>query len=61
MSFLSFDHPADFLAAADEMVSSGRPALARLLVEEAANRTEDPDEAAWIRDEWLGPNHKTEG
>ncbi|MFE9338612.1 hypothetical protein [Streptomyces sp. NPDC007063] len=38
----------DYLDAAHEMAHTGRPALARLLAEEAATRTEDPDEAARI-------------
>ncbi|MFD8328811.1 hypothetical protein [Streptomyces lydicus] len=59
MALRNFNRPDDFLDAAREMADSGRPALARLLVEEAANRTSDPREAARIRDEWLGPNHHT--
>ncbi|WP_112494255.1 hypothetical protein [Streptomyces qinglanensis] len=38
----------DYLDAAHEMAHTGRPTLARLLAEEAATRTDDPDEAARI-------------
>jgi len=54
----TFEDPADFLDAAREMTESGRPALARLLVEEAAARTTDPVEAERTLDDWLGPNRK---
>ncbi|MGI5349912.1 hypothetical protein ACQEU8_17260 [Streptomyces sp. CA-250714] len=39
---------AEFLEAAHEMAHTGRPFLARLLAEEAASLTSDPDEAARI-------------
>ncbi|MBP8534359.1 hypothetical protein [Streptomyces sp. MK37H] len=55
----AFDSPADFLDAAREMAESGRPALARLLVEEAAARTSDPAEAERILSDWLGPNRES--
>ncbi|GGX00607.1 hypothetical protein [Streptomyces noursei] len=44
---------------ARQLIEENRPALARLCVEEAAKRISDPREAARIRDEWLGPNHRT--
>ncbi|WP_063732168.1 hypothetical protein [Streptomyces sp. RTd22] len=58
MTRRTFDNPADHLDAAREMVESGRPALARLLVEEAAALTSDPVEAERILSEWLGPNRE---
>ncbi|MEW2123119.1 hypothetical protein AB0891_05270 [Streptomyces sp. NPDC007259] len=58
MAMHRFTDVSDFLNAAREMAESGRPALARLLVEEAADRTTDPAEADRIRAEWLGPNHR---
>ncbi|MCX4449335.1 hypothetical protein [Streptomyces sp. NBC_01789] len=58
MAMHRFTNVSDFLNAAREMAESGRPALARLLVEEAADRTPDPTEADHIRTEWLGPNHR---
>ncbi|WP_405561350.1 hypothetical protein [Streptomyces sp. NBC_01180] len=60
MSPRPFDSPSDYLNAAREMAETGRPTLARLLAEEAANRTADPVEADRIRAEWLGPNHRKE-
>ena len=48
MPLFCFNTAADYLSAAREMAVSGRPALARLLAEEAADRTPDPDEAARI-------------
>lgn len=56
MAFFTFTRAADFLDAAREMADSGRPALARLLAEEAADRTPDPDAAARIRAEFPGPS-----
>ncbi|MGW1835854.1 hypothetical protein [Streptomyces sp. NPDC002067] len=50
---------AELLEWARLLVQSNRPALARLCVEEAAKRTTDPREAARLRAEWLGPNHRT--
>ncbi|MFF8915078.1 hypothetical protein ACF08M_17600 [Streptomyces sp. NPDC015032] len=58
MAPLTFNRPADYLDAAREMAETGRPTLARLLVEEAISRTTDPAEADRIRAEWLGPNHR---
>ncbi|MFC8376719.1 hypothetical protein ACQV4C_14520 [Streptomyces albidoflavus] len=52
---------SEFLDAAKEMVESGRPFLAQLLVEEAADRAGDPAEADRIRAEWLGPNYRKQG
>ncbi|MEU0647069.1 MULTISPECIES: hypothetical protein [Streptomyces phaeochromogenes group] len=49
-----FTRPSDCLDAAREMADSGRPTLARLLAEEAADRTPDPEEAARIRAEFPG-------
>jgi hypothetical protein len=54
MALFSFNRPADFLDAAREMADSGRPTLARLLAEEAADRTPDPDAAARILAEFPG-------
>ncbi|GAA2694437.1 hypothetical protein [Streptomyces lunalinharesii] len=59
MALFRFNRPTEFLDAAREMAETDRPTLARLLAEEAANRTADPAEADRIRDEWLGPNHRT--
>ncbi|MDT0341915.1 hypothetical protein [Streptomyces litchfieldiae] len=39
---------SEYLDAAREMAATGRPTLARLLAEEAAERTTDPQEAARI-------------
>ncbi|MFF4396869.1 hypothetical protein [Streptomyces sp. NPDC001480] len=50
----TYNRAADYLDAAREMADSGRPALARLLAEEAADRTPDPNEAARILDEFPG-------
>ncbi|MDJ1131517.1 hypothetical protein [Streptomyces iconiensis] len=44
----------DFLDAAHEMADAGRPTLARLLAEEAAELTADPAEAARILGEFPG-------
>ena len=54
MSSFTFNRPVDFLDAAREMADSGRPTLARLLAEEAADRTPDPDTAAHILAEFPG-------
>ncbi|MER5549464.1 hypothetical protein ABT072_45470 [Streptomyces sp. NPDC002589] len=48
MSLFNFNRPSDYVDAAREMADSGRPTLARLLAEEAADRTQDPHEAARI-------------
>ncbi|WP_405948000.1 hypothetical protein OG588_16780 [Streptomyces prunicolor] len=50
----SFDGPSDYVEAAREMAATGRPTLARLLAEEAADRTPDTDRAARILDEFPG-------
>jgi hypothetical protein len=57
----SFDCAADFIDAAREMVVTGRPALARLLAEEAADRTPDADDAARILAQFPGPSLRQEG
>ncbi|MFI0740814.1 hypothetical protein ACH4PU_22405 [Streptomyces sp. NPDC021100] len=56
----SFDRASDYLDAAREMADTGRPALARLLAEEAANRTADPSEAARILAEFPDPSLRRE-
>ncbi|MGS2587909.1 hypothetical protein [Streptomyces hebeiensis] len=60
MALLNFNRPADYLDAAREMAETGRPTLARLLAEEAADRTTDPTEAARIRDEFTGASLRQE-
>ncbi|MFI8193184.1 hypothetical protein ACIF8T_31165 [Streptomyces sp. NPDC085946] len=57
----SFDRPADYLDAAREMAAAGRPALARIFAEEAADRTSDPDAVARILAEFPGPSLRQEG
>ncbi|MFD7705359.1 hypothetical protein [Streptomyces caelestis] len=57
----SFDCAADFIDAAREMAVTGRPALARLLAEEAADRTPDADAAARILAQFPGPSLRQEG
>ncbi|MEV8551203.1 hypothetical protein AB0L04_15410 [Streptomyces glaucescens] len=57
----TFDRPADYIDAAREMAAAGRPALARLLAEEAADRTPDADTAARILAEFPGPSLRQEG
>ncbi|WP_250287344.1 hypothetical protein [Streptomyces atroolivaceus] len=52
MALFNFNRAADYLDAAREMADSGRPTLARLLAEEAADRTADPAEATRIRSEF---------
>ncbi|MCX5398173.1 hypothetical protein [Streptomyces sp. NBC_00102] len=52
MAMLNFNRPADYLDAAREMAKTGRPTLARLLAEEAADRTADTTEADRIRAEF---------
>lgn len=56
----TFDSPSDYVEAAREMADTGRPALARLLAEEAADRTPDPDRADRILDEFPGPTLRQE-
>ncbi|MFD7300603.1 hypothetical protein ACFV83_06645 [Streptomyces pharetrae] len=57
----TFDRPADYIDAAREMAAAGRPSLARLLAEEAADRTPDADTAARILAEFPGPSLRREG
>ncbi|MFI9341280.1 hypothetical protein ACIG0D_08440 [Streptomyces sp. NPDC052773] len=57
---LCFNTAADYLEAAREISVSGRPALARLLAEEAADRTSDPGEAARILREFSDPSERQE-
>ncbi|HET6357608.1 hypothetical protein [Streptomyces sp.] len=52
---------ADLLDAAREMADTGRPTLARLLAEEAADRTDDPTEAAHILCEFTGRSLRQQG
>ncbi|MFF4907625.1 hypothetical protein ACFY2T_22435 [Streptomyces sp. NPDC001260] len=48
MPLFNFNTAADYLDAARQMALTGRAALARLLAEEAADRTPNPAEAARI-------------
>ncbi|GGT44647.1 hypothetical protein [Streptomyces chromofuscus] len=57
---LCFNTAADYLEAAREMAVSGRRALARLLAEEAADRTSDPGEAVRILREFSDPSERQE-
>lgn len=50
----TFNRPSDYVGAAREMASSGRPTLARLLAEEAADLTPDSDAKARILAEFPG-------
>ncbi|MFE4671554.1 hypothetical protein [Streptomyces sp. NPDC056723] len=61
MPRFTYDRPADYLDAAREMAGSGHPTLARLLAEEAADRTSDLDAAARIRAEFPGRSLRQEG
>lgn len=56
----TFDTASDFYDAAREMAITGRPTLARLLAEEAANRTPDPEEAAHIVAQFPGATLRRE-
>jgi hypothetical protein len=56
----TFDRSSDYLDAAREMADSGRPALARMLAEEAADRTPDPQEAAGILAQFPGRTLRSE-
>ncbi|MPY54099.1 hypothetical protein [Streptomyces acidicola] len=56
----TFTRAADYLEAARDMADSGRPTLARLLAEEAADHTPDPEEAARIRAEFPGRSLRQE-
>ncbi|MBB5934480.1 hypothetical protein [Streptomyces zagrosensis] len=51
---------AELLNGAREMADSGRPALARLLAEEAADHTANPTEAARILRHFPGPTPRQE-
>ncbi|RRR75471.1 hypothetical protein [Streptomyces sp. RP5T] len=55
-----FDRPEHFVNAAREMADAGRPVLARLLAEEAADRTPDPDTARQILAEFPGRSLRQE-
>ncbi|MEU2420190.1 hypothetical protein ABZ619_03865 [Streptomyces sp. NPDC007851] len=57
---LCFTTAADYLEAAREMADTGRPTLARLLAEEAADRTSDPAEASWTLNEFTGSSLRQE-
>ncbi|MFC8436197.1 hypothetical protein [Streptomyces sp. NPDC057253] len=61
MPLFSFNRPSDFVDAAREMADTGRPTLARLLAEEAADRTTDPQEKARILAEFPGHSLRQEG
>ncbi|MFR9794620.1 hypothetical protein ACL02U_01720 [Streptomyces sp. MS06] len=54
MPLLTFNTAADYLDAARQTADSGHTTLARLLAEEAADRTQDPDQAARILREFPG-------
>ncbi|MEU2587987.1 hypothetical protein ABZ612_34930 [Streptomyces avermitilis] len=60
MPLFSFNTLADYLKAAREMADTGRPTLARLLAEAAADQTPDPDEAARILREFPGSSLRQE-
>ncbi|MFF3819322.1 hypothetical protein ACFYYD_22415 [Streptomyces bluensis] len=60
MPLFCFNTAADYLEAARQMAITGRTALARLLAEEAADRTSDPSEAARILSEFPGPSLRGE-
>ncbi|MGQ4383051.1 hypothetical protein [Streptomyces sp. SAS_270] len=60
MPLFTFNTIADYLDAARQMADSGRPALARLLAEEAADRAADPDQAARILRDFPGLNLRQE-
>ncbi|MGW3066228.1 hypothetical protein ACWDA8_22655 [Streptomyces sp. NPDC001130] len=54
MAPFNFNRPSDYLDAAREMAHTGRPTLARLLAEEAADRTPDSEEKSRILAEFPG-------
>jgi hypothetical protein len=56
----TFDRPSDYMDAAREMAAAGRPALARLLAEEAADRTSNPQDKARILAEFPGHSLRQE-
>ena len=60
MPLFCFNPAADYPAAAHQMADPGRPTLARLLAEEAANRTSDAAEAARILNEFPAPSLRQE-
>ncbi|MEU1262675.1 hypothetical protein OIE82_10975 [Streptomyces althioticus] len=60
MTANTFNGAADYLDAAREMASTGRPTLARLLAEEASARTADPEDAARILAEFPGGTLRSE-
>ncbi|NEC09716.1 hypothetical protein [Streptomyces sp. SID7909] len=60
MALFNFNRPVDYVDAAREMAATGRPTLARLLAEEAADRTTDPAEADRIRAEFPGNSLRQE-
>ncbi|MEU1269829.1 hypothetical protein [Streptomyces sp. NPDC005799] len=60
MPLFCFNTAADYLEAARQMADTGRPTLARLLAEEAADRTADPAEAARILNEFPGSSLRQE-
>ncbi|MGK5449523.1 hypothetical protein [Streptomyces radiopugnans] len=47
---------SELLDYADQMAATGRPSLARLCAEEAAQQTTDPHEAARILADYPDPN-----
>ncbi|MFF6801853.1 hypothetical protein [Streptomyces sp. NPDC012616] len=60
MPLFTFNTAADYLDAARQMAASGRPALARLLAEAAADCTLDPADAARILDAFPAPTPREE-
>ncbi|MFK0288214.1 hypothetical protein ACIQVL_48255 [Streptomyces sp. NPDC090499] len=57
---LCFNTAADYLEAARQMADTGRPTLARLLAEEAADRMSDAAETARILNEFPGSRLRQE-
>ncbi|WP_320777902.1 hypothetical protein [Streptomyces sp. CRN 30] len=57
----TFNRPSDYVDAAREMAATGHPTLARLLAEEAADRTANPDDKARILAEFPGRSLRQEG
>ncbi|RKN10180.1 hypothetical protein [Streptomyces radicis] len=55
-----FPTTAEHLEAAHEMATTGRPTLARLLAEEAADRTDSEEEATRILRDFTGRTLRTE-
>ncbi|MCH5676914.1 hypothetical protein [Streptomyces gilvus] len=60
MPLFCFNTVADYLEAARQMAATGHPTLARLLAEEAADRTSNPAEAARILNEFPGSSLRQE-